>query len=41
MRHIPNAVPLIAPCFAIASIAYCEHVGVNLQQPLSIGEMYF
>jgi len=32
--------PLKGPCFFIASIAYCEHVGINRQEAGVIGEMH-
>jgi hypothetical protein len=31
--------PLKRPCFSIATRAYCEQLGVNLQEGGSIGEM--
>jgi len=31
--------PFIKPNLSIDSIAYCEHVGVNLQHDLNIGEI--
>jgi len=33
--------PFSAPCFPIASIAYCEHVGVYLQLSGKYGEIAF
>ena len=30
--HVANRLPFAAPCFWIASSAYCEHVGRNRQQ---------
>ncbi len=31
MRQIANPSPFIGPCLMIASVAYCEHVGVKRQ----------
>jgi len=41
IRQIANALPLIAPCTSIASIAYEEQVGINRQQEGFAGEMFF
>ena len=31
MRQIASPSPFIGPCLMIASLAYCEHVGVKRQ----------
>ncbi len=40
-RHVVKKIPLILPCISIASIAYSEQVGVNLQLLPKWGEIYF
>ena len=39
--YIDSRAPLSAPCVSIASMAYAEQVGVNLQQEIFFGEMFF
>ncbi len=41
IRQIASARPFIGPCFIIASLAYCEHVGVNLHAAGVNGLMHF
>jgi hypothetical protein len=35
---VPISIPLKRPCFSIATNAYCEQLGVNLQEGGSSGE---
>ena len=41
IRQRASAEPLIAPCVPIASIAYCEQEGINRQQGILSGEIFF
>ena len=41
IRHAAKSPPLSAPYFLIASAAYSEHVGVNLQAAGSHGDIAF
>ena len=41
IRHKAKKQPLKLPCIRIASIAYSEQVGVNRQQGILAGEMFF
>ena len=40
MRLNASQPPLIAPYFSMASIAYCEQVGIYRQQGGLFGEIY-
>ena len=40
IRFIANQNPLKGPCFFIASIAYCEHVGVYLHVGGNRGDIH-
>jgi hypothetical protein len=41
MRFKVNHPPLKAPCFLIASMPYCEHVGVYLHEAPVSGEIKY
>ena len=42
IRHAANNPPFNTPCFSIASIAYCEQVGVYIQVALPLrADRYF
>ena len=40
IRRSARYPPLMAPYFSTASSAYCEHVGVNRQQGVCMGDMH-
>ena len=41
IRFAPIQLPFSAPYFVIASMVYCEHVGVYLQAGIKCGEIAY